>query len=475
MNFLKKCLDEKVAPRTMYPRNLKFSISNPFPDILKEILKHKINCNSNLQYQKEQRIDNLQESSTSGSNSKEEQVLQFCYKKLSEPAFEILKLQLMKNCRKYSSKVRILCLTLYYTSPLLYNVLREIFKLPSVSSLRLWTRKLNIQVGVCPRLFSVLSAKMLKVHEVDKICVLYIDEMSIKKSLEYNSRFGSILGFVDYGNGRREPKLANTALAFMVRSLHSNWKQALSFFFCENSVPFLELKEVMFSILTELKNIGIKVVAITTDQGSNFAKCFKNLGVSISEPFFNFQNEKIYVLCDVPHLIKSVRNTLKNYNIRSNDGTAKWDDIRKCYELNLSNNFKFIPKVTEKHINVPPFGGKMKVKLATQVLSASMATAIHTATIINIPNKLGSDAVATAKFCNKMNNLFDVLNSSCVISSSPYKRALTTDGISWKYLAEMCNWISSWVIVDVNEKNITNRIKCKSGLVTNNKCNYWAF
>lgn len=219
----------------------------------------------------------------------------------------------------------------------------------------------------------------------------------------------------------------------------------------------------MFSILTELKNIGIKVVAITTDQGSNFAKCFKNLGVSISEPFFNFQNEKIYVLCDVPHLIKSVRNTLKNYNIRSNDGTAKWYDIRKCYELNLSNNFKFIPKVTEKHINVPPFGGKMKVKLATQVLSASMATAIHTATIINIPNKLGSDAVATAKFCNKMNNLFDVLNSSCVTSSSPYKRALTTDGISWKYLAEMCNWISSWVIVDVNEKNITNRIKCKSG------------
>ncbi|RXG70056.1 DNA transposase THAP9, partial [Armadillidium vulgare] len=293
---------------------------------LPSILELPNDCNSNLQYQKEQRIDNLQESSTSGpimtedknvgvdlsqntprkvklrsklhkktsslsyfrrkvhdlqfftgSNSKEEQVLQFCYKKLSEPAFEILKLQLMKNCRKYSSKVRILCLTLYYTSPLLYNVLREIFKLPSVSSLRLWTRKLNIQVGVCPRLFSVLSAKMLKVHEVDKICVLYIDEMSIKKSLEYNSRFGSILGFVDYGNGRREPKLANTALAFMVRSLHSNWKQAISFFFCENSVSFLELKE----------------------------------------------NEKIYVLCDVPHLIKSVRNTLKNYNIRSNDGTAK--------------------------------------------------------------------------------------------------------------------------------------------------------
>ncbi|RXG67469.1 hypothetical protein Avbf_08542 [Armadillidium vulgare] len=41
-------------------------------------------------------------------------------------------------------------------------------------------------------------------------------------------------------------------------------------------VPFLELKEVMFSILTELKNIGVKVVAITIDQGSNFAKCFKN-------------------------------------------------------------------------------------------------------------------------------------------------------------------------------------------------------
>src|ERR1044072_1807611 len=51
MNFLKKCLDEKVAPRTMYPRNLKFSISNPFPDILKEILKYKISAiNKEINY-----------------------------------------------------------------------------------------------------------------------------------------------------------------------------------------------------------------------------------------------------------------------------------------------------------------------------------------------------------------------------------------------------------------------------------------
>lgn len=42
LNFMKKCLEEKVAPRSLLPKQLKFNISNPFPKLLEETLKHKI-------------------------------------------------------------------------------------------------------------------------------------------------------------------------------------------------------------------------------------------------------------------------------------------------------------------------------------------------------------------------------------------------------------------------------------------------
>lgn len=58
-------------------------------------------------------------------------------------------------------------------------------------------------------------------------------------------------------------------------------------------------------------------------------------------------------------------------------GIAKWSHIKKFYELDNSNpNFVFAPSLKQEH-NKPNTKQKMKVKLAAQVLSHSVAAGMY--------------------------------------------------------------------------------------------------
>lgn len=60
----------------------------------------------------------------------------------------------------------------------------------------------------------------------------------------------------------------------------------------------------------------------------------------------------------------------------------------------------------------------MKVKLAAQVLSNSVAAAVFTFAALNI---LAPDSVFTAEFIERMDQLFDSLNSSVVCQDDSRK------------------------------------------------------
>ena len=64
------------------------------------------------------------------------------------------------------------------------------------------------------------------------------------------------------------------------------------------------------------------------------------------------------------------------------------------------------PKLTKKHIELPAFT-KMKVKLATQVISRTVAAGLETHATLKCGH--GSD---TAEFITIFDELFDALNSS---------------------------------------------------------------
>jgi hypothetical protein len=53
-------------------------------------------------------------------------------------------------------------------------------------------------------------------------------------------------------------------------------------------------------------------------------------------------------------------------------GTAKWQDILKLYEFDKCRVYCVLPKVTDRHVR-PGVQSKMKVNLAAQVMSSSVA------------------------------------------------------------------------------------------------------
>lgn len=69
-------------------------------------------------------------------------------------------------------------------------------------------------------------------------------------------------------------------------------------------------------------NLGLKVLAVTYDQGTNnYSLYTQMLGVSRDKPFTHNSNV-VYALYDSPHLIKSVRSILAKNDIQTDDGTV---------------------------------------------------------------------------------------------------------------------------------------------------------
>ena len=81
-------------------------------------------------------------------------------------------------------------------------------------------------------------------------------------------------------------------------------------------------------------------------------------------------------------------------------GTAKWANMLKLYEVDKHNGYHLLPKVTERHIK-PSTQNMMKVSLAAQVMSNTMAAAINCLVTVGKENDAMSlnDTYAYQQFC----------------------------------------------------------------------------
>ncbi len=172
--------------------------------------------------------------------------------------------------------------------------------------------------------------------------------------------------------------------------------------------------------------------------------------------------KKIFVFADVPHVIKNTRNCLERNNIETSTGLAKWDVIKTFFESDKKQKLKLAPKLSNRHFRLGLFGAKMKVKYATQVLSASVAAGISTYARFGAI----SDADGTADFVKKMNQCFDIFNSS-VRKGLAYKSALTLNSPSMDSLDTIAEWIQSWKVRSKTGADITKNFKFIDGWLMN--------
>ena len=161
-------------------------------------------------------------------------------------------------------------------------------------------------------------------------------------------------------------------------------------------------------------------------------------------------NRFIYFFSDPPHLLKTARNCLLNSGsgvcsryMWNNDNYLIWRHICDLYNMDLETGLKLVPKLSNEHIHLSSYS-KMKVKLAVQVLSDTVASVLE--------NVCRPECSWTAEYCKKLDSFFDCLN---VRSLEEYKnkrkpflepyKVISDKRIEW-LLTDFLDYFKEWQV-----------------------------
>lgn len=355
---------------------------------------------------------------------------------------------------RWSNDDKTLCLKLYHSSPKCYRLLLKCFALPSIKTLRLLLQKINMQPGFNPSILDALKIKAQNMDAKEKVSTLLYDEMSMKEALNYDVKNDCIDGLEDYVDGQKTQYIANHAGVFMVTSMTAKWKQPFGYFLTSGPMDGKKMRTLLLDAIQRIKLTGLKVLLFICDQGSNNRSMLRQMGVTADQPYFlDRDGEKVFVLYDPPHLVKNTRNNFKSHGfILPGNKKIMWKYVQDLYQYDKDRKIRMVPKLSEKHINLPPFKA-MSVKLATQVLSNSVAAGIYT--LIDLgkwPDAEIDDAMATADFIYNMNGLFDVFNSRSLKDSAKLKQGITSTSTHFQYLEECMTWLPQLKLLDQPKK-----------------------
>ena len=214
------------------------------------------------------------------------------------------------------------------------------------------------------------------------ICSLMLDEMAIKKHISWDGY--KFRGYVDIGNGINgdTTPVAKVALVFMVVCINGSWKVPCAYFLIEGLIN-AERANLVKLCIQRLSDAGVKVAAVICDGPSCHLSMLSELGASMTPPNlvpsfprpFN-EGEKVYVLLDVCHMLKLVRNTIAKSSILiDTDGKQiRWHCLEELQKLQDKEGLRLGNKLRLAHIQW--WQQKMKVNLAAQALSLSTADAL---------------------------------------------------------------------------------------------------
>ena len=174
-----------------------------------------------------------------------------------------------KNGKRYSEEAKVFALSLYHVSGKAYRLLSKLFCLPSKSSLLRWVSQLPSKPGLIDKAVEVIERKVKTMSEASKMCTIVLDEMSIKANLYYDSTKDELIGLEDDGE-MKSNRVATSALVFMVHGVNENWKQPVSYYFSNEAYQCGKVKTKLFQVIDKMKSIGLEIVAVISDLGSNF-------------------------------------------------------------------------------------------------------------------------------------------------------------------------------------------------------------
>ena len=336
--------------------------------------------------------------------------------------------------RRWSSKDKATALSLLHSSSKSYQLLSKIFTLPTIKTLQTELDKVNIIPGFSPILTGAFAKKVSAMTDADKNCELIFDELNLKCSIRYDQSRDCVEGIEDFETLGKSSHAATSATVFLCRGLKNKWKQPLGYFLTSGSVSGSVLKELIIQALDICCQIGLKPKVLICDQGPNNQACLRNcFKVTISNPYFFKDGNKVIVFWDPPHLLKNIRNNLKNNGFSFQQHKISWRHIESFYLQDCKTGVRVAPKLRKRHMKLPSFK-TMHVRTACQTLSQSVAKGIKLYIALGF---LPTEASFTAEFCERFDNLFNCFNSSSRYSTRPFNNAITKDSSHWQYLDEV--------------------------------------
>ena len=356
--------------------------------------------------------------------------------------------QIKANQKKSSKGIRwtmsdkTFALSIFYHSRKAYRLLRKIFVMPCKTTLMNLLKKCNVFPGFHSKVMDALANRARNLNENDKQVVLVFDEMAVKTGLSYDKSEDCIAGVEDFGELGKTKLLADQALVFMVRGLASKWKQCIGYFYSSGPIKAETLQCLTLKAIEKLATAGFKVRALVCDQGTNNRRFIETLaGVTADKPYLLHADQKVHIFYDPPHLLKSIRNNLQKTGFKHNENLISWDHIVKFYKFDQEGPIRMAPKLTYDHIYLPMFT-KMRVNLAAQVLSHSVAAGIST---LQRLGHLPEEAKATAEFVEFMDRLFNTFNSSNLNSHQCMGHAISENSGHMEFLNESLIFLNSLI------------------------------
>ena len=271
-----------------------------------------------------------------------------------------------------------------------------------------------------------------------KLCAILFDEMSIKERVSYDVSNDNVCGLEDFGTGGRTRYVANHAGVFMVRGLVDKWKQPVGYFLTSGPMCSDRLQSTLLTCVEKVQATGLIVKVVICDQGSNNRSVVNKLGVTVDKPTFDHNDATIFVVYDPPHLLKNIRNNLKRNGFCANKERISWKYIEQFYQIDSSLPIRMAPKLTAKHVSLPPFAS-MRVCLATQVLSHSVAAGITTLCMTG--DKLDREAIHTAHFLERFDKLFNTFNSSSLYDAHKLRNAISATSDHVNFFKDTLTWL----------------------------------
>lgn len=384
-------------------------------------------------------------------------------------AVEFLKAQLKRNNNKrgvWSKKLKIFCLALYKRGPRAYRFLQKYFHLPSKNTISSCFKNVMFNVGINRPMLDRLKFLFDKLNPLDKYVSLAFDEIQLSSGLEYCRSSDEILGFVDLGNERHN-KLAKHALVFMIQGLRTNFKQPIAFYYTENTISSYSLQKIIVEVIKELQRINIVPIVVICDQAPTNRRAIKGLLSPQNEDnYFLVNNQKVFCVYDVPHLLKNTRNSLFKYDILYKENRqAKFHHILDCFKIDKTKKFQMLRRLREEYLRIDKFTtSKMKVSVAAKTLSYTVAAALEA---MCSGGQLPSEAIHTAEFVAEIDSLFDSLNSSGNFREPKVlRRPLTEKSRHLNFWKDAIAKIETWKFVQIaDQRKIKTIMPFKQGWI----------